>query len=229
MSDEELIKIYVGTDPYMKKAEIALEESILANTKSPFEIIWMDYSRGGEWAEWNIGRERGLPYSKQGWATDFSCYRFAIPEMNGFEGRAIYLDVDMILVKDIKEFFNTPMGSPVLITSKGFDVMLYDCEEFADEDWWPSLEEMKSSGWNVNQYGGLLIEHHMLGQLSLKWNCCDGIDYDPDMTGLIHFTDMRTQPWKPYPDSFEYPPHPNPEMVAIWQKYYEAGLRRRKL
>lgn len=216
----EVIKVYVGTDPYMKKAEIALENSIRANTKSEVEIIWMDYARGGAWAEWNIGRERGHPYAKEGWATDFSCYRFAIPEVNGFQGRAIYLDVDMILVRDIKEFFNYPMGFPVLITPAGYDVMLYDCEQFQDEDWWPTLEQMKKSGWGINDYAKLLVDHQMVGPLSPVWDCCDGIGYDPDRTGLIHFTNMRTQPWKPYPEVFDYPPHPRPDMVALWQKYF---------
>lgn len=222
---DEVIKVYVGTDPYMKKAEIALEESIRVNTKSKVDIVWMDYARGGLWADWNIGRERGNPYAKEGWSTDFSCYRFAIPEANGFKGRAIYLDVDMILVRDIKELFNYPMGFPVLVTPTGYDVMLIDCEGFAGEEWWPSIEQMKKSGWKIPDYSKLLEENMMLGPLPLLWNCCDGAGYDPASTGLIHFTNMRTQPWKPYPNVFEYPPHPRLDMVALWQKYYEAGLK----
>lgn len=223
-SQDEVIKVYVGTDPQMRKAEIALEQSIRDNTKSKVDIIWMDYARGGTWGEWDIGRQHGKPYANEGWATDFSCFRFAIPEANGFKGRAIYLDVDMILIRDIKEFFNHPMGSPVLITPMGFDVILFDCADFEDEEWWPSIAQMKKSGWQIPQYAKLLYDHEMIGPLNPMWNCCDGEGYNPDYTGLIHFTNMRTQPWKPYPDQFEYPPHPRPDMVALWQKYYEKGV-----
>lgn len=223
----EVIKVYVGTDPHMRKAEIALEQSIRSNTKSEVDIIWMDYGRGGLWSGWDIGRDHGKPYAEEGWKTDFSCFRFAIPEANGFKGRAIYLDVDMILVRDIKDFFNYPMGLPVLIPPRGFDVMLFDCENFDGEDWWPSIDKMKKSGWLIEDYAKLLSDHKMLGTLSPVWNCCDGEGYDPATTGLIHFTDMRTQPWKPYPDVFKYPPHPRPDMVAIWQKYYDEGVKAR--
>lgn len=224
MSDD-VVKVYVGTDPRMKKAEIALEQSIRANTSAEVEIIWMNYASGGVWGGWNIGREHGQPYSKEGWATDFSCFRFAIPEANQFSGRAIYLDADMILLKDIREFFDFPMRSPVLITPRGFDVILFDCAAFKDLEWWPSIETMKASGWKIPHYHKLLAEHNMIGALPIKWNCCDGDGYVPGYTGLIHFTDMHTQPWKPYPDVFDYPPHPRPDIVALWQKYYEDGLK----
>lgn len=222
MSDS--VKVFVGTDPNMGKAELALEHSIRKTCSTDVEIVWMDYARGGIWEGWNIGREKGKPYSNEGWATDFTCFRFAIPEANNFEGRAIYLDVDMILVRDIREFFDEPMDRPVMITSKGYDVMLFDTAAFKDQDWWPSLDEMKSSGKEVGEYHHLLKEHQMLStQLPLRWNCCDGKGYDPEVTGLIHYTNMNTQPWKPYPDSFAYPPHPRPDMVELWEKMYKEA------
>lgn len=221
---EDIVKVYVGTDPNMGKAEIALEHSIRKASKGNVEIIWMDYSRGGIWGDWNIGREHGHPYSDKGWATDFSCFRFAIPEANGFKGRAIYLDVDMILLKDIKDLFDIPMDKPVLIPPNGFDVILFDCSAFKDLKWWPNLEMMQASGWKVHFYTKLLLDHEMVGLLPAEWNCCDGKDFDPNRTCLIHYTDMHTQPWKPYPNVFEYPEHPHPQVVALWNQMYEEGV-----
>ena len=129
------------------------------------------------------------------------------------------------MTKDIKELFDFPMGFPVLITQAGFDVILYDCGYFTDEKWWPTIEQMKPSGWQIADYARMLAEHGMTGHLPSIWNCCDGIGYDPERTGLVHFTDMRTQPWKPYPEHFDYPPHPRPDMVALWEEYYEGGLK----
>lgn len=223
----EPVKVFVGTDPFMKKAEIALEWSIRKHCTTDVEIVWMDYARGGIWEGWEIGREKENPYSGQGWATDFTNFRFAIPEANNFDGRAIYLDVDMILIRDIKEFFDEPMDRPVMMTSKGFDVMLFDTTAFKDQDWWPSLEEMKKSSWNVNNYHHLLEEHKMIStSLPIRWNCCDGKGYDPEYTGLIHFTNMHTQPWKPFPKVFKYPPHPRPDVVEIFWQYYEEGKKK---
>ena len=219
------VKVFVGTDPNMRKAEIALEWSIRKLCSVPVTIEWMNDARGGIWGGWNIGREQGLPYSPQGWATDFTCFRFAIPEANHFEGRAIYLDVDMILLRDIKEMFDAPMDRPVMATPRGYDVLLFDTSAFKDKEWWPSLEEMKKNQWNIPQYHHLFVEHDILSKkLSKDWNCCDGKGYNPNTTGLVHYTDMNTQPWKPYPKSFKYPEHPRKDMVDLWWNLYHEAL-----
>lgn len=221
----EPVKVFVGTDSHMIKADTALEYSIRKHCSVPVEFVWMDYARGAIWDGWDIGRERGKPYSSQGWATDFSCFRFAIPEANGFKGRAIYLDADMVVLKDINQLFTYPMNHPVLVTPKRFDVILFDCAAFKDLSWWPSIEEMKKNHLNVQDYQKLLVEHDFVGaELPLDWNCCDGIGYDPEKTCLIHYTNMHTQPWKPYPDVFKYPPHPRPDMVQLWWKIYEEAM-----
>lgn len=223
---ETPIYIYVGTDPHMRKGEVALEHSIRKYASRPIQIVWMNFAKGGIWANWDIGRSRGIPYSGTGWATDFTCFRFAIPEANNFEGRAIYLDVDMLLLRDINELFTLSMDKPVMVTPRGYDVMLYDCAAFKDKKWWPSIKDMKTNHWMINDYNKVLQEHGMISSnLPLIWNCLDGDGYDPEKTGLIHFTDMHTQPWKPYPDRFKYPPHPRPDMVELFWKYYEEAMK----
>lgn len=219
----ERVKIFVGTDPFMRKAEKALEYSVKKTASVPVDIVWMDYSRGGIWANWEIGRPRRQPYSGHGWGTDFTCFRYAIPEANSFQGRAIYMDVDMILLRDIKELFDYPMEKPVLIP-KHWDVILYDTSAFKEFDWWPSLSEMKKSGWQMNHYIKLLAEHGVVSTtLPEIWNCRDGLGFDPEKTGLIHYTDMNTQPWEPYPERFNYPPHPRPDMVKLWWDLYKEA------
>ncbi len=221
---DDTIKIYVGTDPFMKKAEMALLKSLEKTTSGPWEVIWMDYARGGIWSNWNIGRPRRNPYPGQGWGTDFTCFRFAIPEANGFEGRAIYLDVDMILLKDIRNLFEHPMDKPVMLPEH-WDVILYDCAKFKDLDWWPKIEVMKPSGMMMNEYVKLLLKNDYVSfDLPEIWDCRDGEGYDPETTSLIHYTDMNTQPWKPYPKRFEYPPHPRPDMVELWENLYNEAL-----
>src|SRR6267378_6473230 len=38
--------------------------------------------------------------------TEFSLYRYLIPELCSFEGKAIYLDSDMVCLRDIGELFD---------------------------------------------------------------------------------------------------------------------------
>lgn len=226
---ENRIKVFVGTDPFMRKAELALEYSIRKSASEPVDIVWMDYSRGGIWDNWNIGRPKKLPYASEGWSTDFTCFRFAIPGANNYEGRAIYLDADMILLRDINELFTLPMDKPVIHPPARLDVMLFDCKAFKEFEWWPTVDEMKCSQWNLKEYYRLMNEHKIISDsMPALWDCLDGVGYDPLKTGLVHYTEMNTQPWHPYPERFKYPPHPRPDMVQLWQKFYDEALASEK-
>jgi hypothetical protein len=187
----------------------------------------MDYGRGGPWGGWEMGRPRGriLPGKGKGWATDFSCFRYAIPEVAGFRGRALYLDSDMLVLGDLRELAEVDMSHPWMITPGSSSVALIDCAWFADKDWWPRLTEMKQSGWNKSHYLGLLERHGAFGALSRHWNCLDGEGFHPERTKLVHFTALETQPWLPYPERIRYRAHPRVELVESWWHHYLAGRR----
>ena len=51
--------------------------------------------------------------------TEFSPYRFVIPEVCDHQGRAIYLDSDMICLADIGELFDAPMGGCDFLGKEG--------------------------------------------------------------------------------------------------------------
>jgi hypothetical protein len=205
----------------MAKAEVALERSIRRATSGPVEIVWTD---------WNVGRRRGLISAEPGpgWATEFSGFRFALPEAAGFRGRALYLDVDMLALRDLRELFEMPMERPVLTTPSCSATMLFDCGYFQDKTWWPRLAQMKASGWNIGEYARILKRHGARGDLHPRWNCLDGQGFARGDTGIVHFTRRRTQPWRPYPDVFEYEPHPDKALEDLWRKLYEEGERERR-
>jgi coenzyme PQQ synthesis protein D (PqqD) len=220
----EILQIFVGTEPRMEKAEVALEHSIRKCTPGPINITWMDYGRGGVWADWKIGRRRGnltLQDNLGAWATEFSCFRFAVPEANQFCGRALYMDVDMLALRDLREILTLPMIKPALMTRGCSGVILFDCS-FFNASWWPRIRSMQESGWNINRYIALMSRHDCIGHLDGSWNCLDGKGLN-ESTRILHYTRRRTQPWHPYGEAIAAEPHPRRDLEQLWWDFYRAG------
>jgi len=231
MSAQLPVRVFIGTEPRMWVAETVLRYSILAHASVPVEIVSMDYSRGGVWEGWSIGRPRGRPATvalneagNRVWFTEFTNYRWAIPEVCGFAGRAIYLDVDMVVLGDIAELWNTDLPAPVLsLAPNETSVMLFDCARFAGLEGWPAIAEMKTSGWGVREFVAVLQRQQAIGQLPVVWNCLDGQDFSYTRTRLVHYTNMSSQPWRPYPERLHYRCHVMPEMEELWFSYAERA------
>lgn len=216
----DTIKIFIASEPGNEKAEQTLDWSIRNTTSGPFEITWMTDALP-EWQDWNRGREGRKQNSGVGWKTNFSCFRWAIPELCGFQGRAIYLDVDQLLIKDIRQMWKLPMNDAAYLSIRPerTDVMLMDCSKF-NAPWWRSLEYMRPSGKNQKYYRMLVEKNSKVGELDGIYNCLDGDGFS-DKTRLIHYTKMDTQPWNPFPDVLNYRPHKNKQVSDLWHKCYE--------
>lgn len=221
------IPYFIATDTRMIRAEKVIEYS--ARKNSPDDDIDITWMRAGDpdWKIcdghhegctcWNIGRKDSVgPYSGRGWATQFTCFRWAIPELCGFKGRAIYSDVDMVVLRPMSELLTLEMnGKHCLWIGHKCCVLLMDCAKF-DVPWWPKIAEMKPSGWQIDHYRSLLMKHNGFGEMSSDWNEMRKLK---PSTGIFHYTDMRTQPWRPYPDHFNYrQPHISPEAVKLWHR-----------
>lgn len=182
---------------------------------------------GGE--SWRINVEPGSAWKKRGaWGTPFSCFRFAVPELCNFSGRAVYLDADMLVRADVRELLECETQAGYRCISQArTDVSVIDCEWFRNKEWWPTIAEMKKSGWITWHYCQLLIDHGgIAGTLPHRWNVCDPMDRRPDPglgdAALLHFTVVPTQPYKPYP-SVKYFSHPWPSWVACWNDHLEEA------
>ena len=94
----EPIRIFVGTSEYEDKwIEKVIVYNILENTARKLDINFMSPSMFEDW-------------NKQGWGTPFTCFRYAIPHLCNFEGRAIYMDVDQMNFRDIGVLYDTDLG-----------------------------------------------------------------------------------------------------------------------
>lgn len=179
------------------------------------EGIWSS-SEDGKNGTWRLGRPVNQAWPKIGWGTPFSGFRFAIPEVHGFAGRAVYMDVDMLVLGDVAELLSVQMPRPWVCCHPAMsDVSVIDCASFIDKGW-PTIEELK-------MFPGKCY-HHMqrLNKLGLvsdslpwDWNCRDSGDEWKESTRLLHYTSVPHQPWHPY-ETVRYIPHPKKRWVEKW-------------
>ncbi len=186
------VRVFVAATPAEWLPCRVLEFSIRETTSLPVEVS----------AIYTFNRAIPIPLAVDNRPrTPFSFQRFLIPELCGFSGKAIYLDADMQVFRDIRELWNHDLAGCDLQTvrdaRKGrraqFSVMLLDC---------------KALGWNVDEivadmdagrldYAALMYEMRVARKIGRdippEWNSLER--YDPVNTRLLHYTDMNTQPW----------------------------------
>ena len=135
--------------------------------------------------------------------TQFSFKRFVIPALMGYKGRAVYVDADMQVLRDFRGMWETDFaGATVLHCApssperpKQFSVLLLDCNRLK----WDIKEIVAGLDRGDYDYDKLMkhicIEppENVREGLSSDWNSLE--EYTPGKTGLIHYTDMHTQPW----------------------------------
>lgn len=133
--------------------------------------------------------------------TPFSFQRFLIPELCGLSGRAIYLDADMQVFRDIGVLWQQDFaGCDLQTVQEGrtgrrgqFSVMLLDCQQL---------------GWRIDKivddldagrldYSALMYEMRVASRvgrdIAPDWNSLEY--YEAGKTSLLHYTDMTRQPW----------------------------------
>lgn len=123
------IRIFVGCAANGEdiESQIVLEYTLHKHATMPLEITWMMQSHdisspfySNSIAGWQT----------QKWVTPFSGFRWVIPLICNFEGRAIYMDSDFIVLADIAELWNTPFEEGKAVIARGdgrFCCSLWDC------------------------------------------------------------------------------------------------------
>jgi len=135
------IRVCIGTEPKTEIPLKVLQYSIMKHTKSKLKFYPM---RGTNW-------DSGKPLHQ---GTGFSLKRWQIAEYFNFEGYAIYLDVDQILLTDINRLWQADIDYPNKTASiwctykkdKWYQrapctsVMFIDCEVAKND--WPNMTEV---------------------------------------------------------------------------------------
>jgi hypothetical protein len=204
-ADHSSIRIFVGYDRREAVAFHVLSHSIHRRASSPVSITPVALTQLGGL----MWRERHELQS-----TDFSFSRFLVPFLCGFEGWAVFMDCDMLVLDDVSELWalrddrfavrvvqhdHRPeeatkfLGQPQTTYEKKnwSSVMLFNCARCA----------ALTSGY-VNAASGLelhrfrwLEDETSIGDLPHRWNHL--VDYDPpapvEELSILHFTNGG--PW----------------------------------
>lgn len=183
-----MIKVFIGTEEAQWLPTEVLKHSVLRRTKEPVEFKEL----------------KNIPLKLQiKMYTGFSFYRYYIPEACNFEGRAIYLDADIVVLSDLKELNDLDMqGKGVLARplekyeAYFTSVMLMDCAKLKH---WKIHEWVALINAGLASYQGTMagdksgLNHKDFGPLPEYWNHLD--HWDPT-TKILHYTYVPTQPWK---------------------------------
>jgi hypothetical protein len=210
--DQEVpVRVYVATEPGQMLATRVLEYSIRSRSSITSEVYSLhDFG-------FQIPEPQALENKPR---SPFSFQRFLVPQAAGFRGRAIYMDSDMQVLRDIRQLWRLPLGENDLLavgepTKTGrkpqFSVMLMNCERI---------------GWNIREIvadmdSGRLTYAQLMDEMKVatkwspdippRWNCLERCDSD---SALIHYTDMDRQPWVQI----------NNPLARLWVKELRAAI-----
>lgn len=191
---EAPIRVYVGSQEEQMLSVKVLEHSIRRHASMTVEVMPLH----------KAGITYRQPRESKNWPrTPFSFQRFSIPMLAGHRGRAIYLDSDMLVFRDIKDLWTLPFDGADLLAAQApegdasrrpqFSVMLLDCGRL---EWTPEavVEALDSGRLSYEQLmHEMALARQVRAGISSHWNSLE--HHDPASTCLVHYTDMNTQPW----------------------------------
>jgi hypothetical protein len=190
---DNAIRVYVGSQDAQMLAVKVLEFSIRRHTAADVVVFPLHEAR----IEFPTPRDvKNRP------RTPFSFQRFYIPVLQGYRGRAIYLDSDMQVFRDLQEVWTLPFEGADLLAAREpgesgrrpqFSVMLLNCDELQ----WDLTEIVAALDRGELTYETLMydmaVARKIRAAIDPSWNSLER--YVPGETGLLHYTDMPTQPW----------------------------------
>jgi lipopolysaccharide biosynthesis glycosyltransferase len=187
------IRVFVGTEPRQYVPQLVLADSIRRNTTSPVDIRFctQDQKRIG--------------------GTKFGFVRYMVPSYCDFRGKAIYLDADMVVLRDIKELWSSlpdDASLNVVHQPEGFydgkpaepdnytSVMVLRCDRLRTWDpvtlfnnVVPNKQAVKDGEIRYRDFMTLRwFDASQIAPLDPRWNHLNIVRHD---TCLIHFTHAR--------------------------------------
>lgn len=218
-----MFRIFIGWDSRFPEPAEVLRYSFLKHSSIPLDIRYLKLD------ELDFPRERDPLAS-----TEFTYTRFLVPHLCNYQGRALFVDNDMLCLGDVQPIAELDMRPFALRVVKhdyqpANTVKMYGCPQtsYPRKNWssmmlmdcaklrlWSKQVVQTQTGAYLHRFAD--IPDQQIGELPATWNTLDWMD---GSTQLIHYTNGG--PW------FEaYQNHPH---AGIWYRYrdeYRAQQRR---
>ena len=194
-----MISVFIGYDSKVKIAYHVLAESILKHSSEPVSIhpIYLP----------NLQKIHNRKQNVLA-STEFSFSRFLVPYLMNYQGWAVFMDSDMIMISDIAELWQLRNKKYALqvckheYTPNAEKKFLGNTQTIYTKKNWSSLMLINCSQCKtlttdyVNTATGLelhqfkwLKDEHLIGEIPLEWNWLVGEYPYKDNVKNIHFTE----------------------------------------
>ena len=189
MSDP--IRLFVGTSANNEdlEAECVLEYTARKHCSRPLEITWMRQAASGPWSGWASSATGRTP---------FTAFRWSLPAVRQWNGRAIYSDVDFFFTGDLGEVWAQPIPGVALVrnpTGKlSTSFIVFDCARARGHV--PTLEQLRAM---PDAHDAMLkyfrAHPELLAATEGNWDCPDlkGASLGDPQLKAVHFTRIETQ------------------------------------
>lgn len=216
------LRIFIGWDSHEAECADVLAYSLREHSSVPLDIRYLKLP------ELDFHRTRDPLQS-----TEFTYSRFLVPYLCGYQGKAVFLDCDMLCLGDIKELDDLDMRPyalrvvkhdyrPTATTKMDGQVqtvyprknwsslMLINCARL--QLWTKEVVETQSGAY-LHRFQD--IDDELIGEIPKTWNTLDWMD---EHTKLIHYTSGG--PW------FERcKDHPYGQIWLDWRDRFRAVTR----
>ncbi len=241
LPSSHVARIFVGCDPNDCDLEqmMVLEYSLRKHSSIPIEIEWMRLSRNPDSFWYSDGKGSG--WTTDRWATPFSAFRWGIPAYCNFEGRALYLDADIMFMSDVAEMWNHPIGGGRAILASGagrelrLGELVWDCA--AAKAVVPDIHQLHRDPLGHKKLQNFFEENpHKVQPLGAEYSNIDGDDIPLEQLKAVHYSKMDTQ----FSHQFSLPrlqaeqkghwfdgriePHPRQELADVFEQYYHEAI-----
>ena len=245
----DVIKVFVGCDPNNCDLEqmMVVDYSIHKHTSRPVEIVWMQLSHDPE-SFWYSDPQSGAGWHTEMWATPFSGFRWGIPAACNYEGRAIYLDADVIVLSDINDLWQHPIEGNAIVAAKEVHdhakgkhftrlcTCIWDCAKAKSK--LPDISVLRADPDSHIKMMTKFKKHpEWVQPYTEAWNCVDGEGMPIEQIKILHYSDMGTQ----FSHKYSLPrlaasgqkhwfdgeilTHPRKDLIALYDQYYQEALQ----
>lgn len=171
-----MLRIFIGYDPRQPIAFNVLAQSIYRRSSKPLSITPLIIEQ--------------LPIDRVG-LTPFTYSRFLVPWLCDYQGPALFLDIDMLVLDDINKLFEKFDARYALQIVKHQDelaferasVMLFNCDKCRILT--PHfINDRENKGLHAINW----VKSQEIGELPAEWNHLIGYNAKRDDAKLVHYT-----------------------------------------